>query len=536
MNLLDLKSPDDRILSRCLRRQAEQIPDDDYLIWGDDHYSFGRVNALANGAARAFRDLGVSRGDVVCFLMNATPQWVWLTAGLNKLGAMWVPTNTDYKGQWLRECFEDAGATVLVVDAELLPRVLELGELPFRTVVVRGDAEVNRPGLTVVPLAGLVEPCDEEPDDEGFFYGDTAAILWTSGTTGRSKGVMQSHNAWIRGAADGLRSTGVREGDVLYNCLPMYQSAAWVANIYRALVGGLPLGMDPRFSASDFWDRTRYYKASMVFTLGAMHMFLWKAPERADDADNPVRVAQMVPFPAELEDAFKQRFGIEQISQGYGQSEVMGLLTRVPGSSHKPNALGSINAGIDVRLLDDSDSPVVPGQVGEYCIRPTEPFSIFSGYWRNEEATVAAWRNLWYHTGDLGRQDEDGEYFFVDRKADFIRFGGRNISSFAVEAAVGAHPAVLQCAAHGIVSEELASEAELKVCVVLKPGGEVDAEALARFVNETAPHFFVPRYIEFLSELPSTPTGRVQKFKLRERGVTPTTWDARAEGFQVERA
>lgn len=536
MNLLDLSSSDERILSRCLRRQAEQVPDDTYLLWSEDRYSFGHVNALANGAARAFTDLGVQRGDVVCFLMDACPDWVWLTAGLNKLGAMWVPTNADYKGQWLRECLEDAAAEVLVIDAEFLPRVLELGPLPFRKLIVRGQTDAVVPGVTITPLEGLIEATDTEPDDSGFFYGDNAAILWTSGTTGRSKGVMQSHNAWIRGAADGLKSTGVRQGDVLYNCLPMYQSAAWVANIYRALVGGLPLAMDPRFSATEFWDRTRYYQASMVFTLGAMHMFLWKAPERADDADNPVRVAQMVPFPAEIEDAFKKRFGIEQISQGYGQSEVMGLITRVPGSSHAPNALGSINDGIEVRLLDDGDAEVGANEVGEICVRPTDPFAIFSGYWNNEAATVAAWRNLWYHTGDLGKLDDHGEYYFVDRKADFIRYKGRNIASFAVEAAVSGHPDVLQCAAHGIVSEELVSEAELKVCVVRQPGSSVTADQIARFVNENAPYFFVPRYIEFLEELPSTPTGRVQKFKLRDRGVTDETWDGRKMGFEIRRS
>ena len=163
------------------------------------------------------------------------------------------------------------------------------------------------------------------------------------------------------------------------------------------------------------------------------------------------------------------------------------------------------------------------------------PHAIFNGYFHNPDATVRAWRNLWYHTGDLGRCDEDGEFFFVDRKQDFIRFKGRNISSFAVEAAVGAHPAVQQCAAHGVTSEELAAEAELKVCIVLKAGETAAAEEIARFVNDNAPYFFVPRYIEFVESLPSTPTGRVQKYKLRERGVTPETWDARAEAFEIRR-
>jgi crotonobetaine/carnitine-CoA ligase len=273
----------------------------------------------------------------------------------------------------------------------------------------------------------------------------------------------------------------------------------------------------------------------MVFTLGAMHMFLWNAPERDDDADNPVRVAGAIPMPEELIPKYKRRFGIEEIHQGYGQSEVMTVLARRPGKTYKPNSLGEPADGMELRLLDDDDREVAVGEVGEICVRPLEPYAIFNGYWRNPEATVRAWKNLWYHTGDLGRADTDGEYYFVDRKADFIRYKGRNISSFAVEAAVGAHPAVLQCAAHGVTSAELEAEAEIKVCVVLKPDQRATAEEIARFVNDTAPYFFVPRYVEFLDRLPQTPTGRVQKYQLRERGVTTATWDARAAGFEVHR-
>lgn len=535
MNVLSLENPADRLLGRCLRRQAEKIPDDDFIVWNAEHYSYGRVNELANASARGFQKAGIGAGDNVCFLMDTCPEWVWTTLGLNKLGAIWIPTNVDYKGKWLRESLEGSAARILLADAHLLPRLAELGPLPFDRIIVRGDAANLDLATPLMEIGELTGVAGEEPDDDALRYGDDAAILWTSGTTGRAKGVRQSHNAWIRGAIDGMLSSGLRDGEIIYNCLPMYQSAAWVANVYRALVAGVPCAMDPRFSASEFWNRTRHYGATMVFTLGAMHMFLWNAPERDDDADNPVRTASMIPMPDDLVPRFKERFAIDEIAQGYGQSEVMGLLSRRPGKSYAPNALGEPNAGIEVKLLDEDDFEVPVSEVGEFCVRPTEPYAIFNGYFNDPEATLQVWRNLWYHTGDLGRRDEDDQWYFVDRKADFIRFGGRNISSFAVEAAVGAHPAVLQCAAHGITSKELASEAELKVCVILKPGATAKPEEIARFVNDNAPHFFVPRYIEFVDELPQTPTGRVQKFKLRERGVTAETWDARAAGFQVER-
>ena len=538
MNRLDLQPMEERLLGRALRRQAEKIPDDDFLVTDDGRLSYGRVNALANSAAAGFAELGVGRGETVACFMQSCPEYVTTALGLGKLGAVWVPTNVDYKGQWLRESLAESRARVLVADAELLPRAIETGELPFERILVRGDVDPGVAaalGVPLEPLAGFASLPDREPDDSELTTGDTASILWTSGTTGRSKGVMQSHNVWIKGALNGAHTAGLREGEVIYNCLPMYQSAAWVANVFRALVCGVPCAMDPAFSAREFWNRCRHYDATMVFTLGAMHIFLWQAPECPDDADNPVRVASMIPMPAHLEGPFKERFGIESIVQGYGQSEVMTLMARTPGRIWKDNCLGEPQPGIEVKLLDDDDFEVPQGGVGEICVRPTEPHAIFNGYFGNPEATLSATRNLWYHTGDLGRRDEEGDWFFVDRKADFIRYKGRNISSFAVEAAFSAHPAVAEVAAHGVTSAELEAEAELKVCVVLAEGQAATPDELARFVNDNAPYFFVPRYIELLDELPHTPTGRVQKYKLRERSVTPETWDARTVGFEVRR-
>ena len=529
MNRLDLSDRDDRLLHRVLRRQADQVGDDVFMMAGDRRFTFAEVDARAGELAAGLRALGVGRGDTVAVLMESCPEFVLLSFAVNRLGAVWVPTNVDFKGEWLRGSLCDSRARVLVVDAGLLTRVVELGAgLPFEHVVVRDEAGA----------LDLAEPGAGEPaGDGGVNYGDTAAVLWTSGTTGRAKGVMQSHNAWLRGAESGAITSGAREGDVLYCCLPMHNSAAWVAVVYRALVCGLPFGLDPRFSVVDFWDRVRFYGATQTFTLGAMHVFLWQQPERPDDAVNPVRVAACIPMPEPLLEPFKRRFAIEQIYQGYGQSEVLGLLSRVDDGRRRwsPNTAGIPLPGIDVRLLDDDDREVAVGEVGELCVRPTEPYVLFNGYFNDAETTLRAGRNLWYHTGDLGRRNEEGEHFFFDRKADYIRYKGRSVSSFAVEAAVTAHPAVAECAAYGITSAELESEAEIKVDVVVQPGACVKPDELARFVNDNAPYFFVPRYIELVAELPHTPTGRVQKYLVRRRGVTEATWDRDAAGFVVRR-
>jgi crotonobetaine/carnitine-CoA ligase len=537
MNKADLGTQEARVLGRILRQQSEKIPDETYLISGAEHYTYGRVNELANAYAAGLRGLGVGQGDTVALFMGGSLECIFTTYGVNKLGAIWVPTNNDYRGEWLRTSFEDSQARVLVVDAKLLPRVAELGErLPFERIVVHGKAEVTIPGVPMIDLAEFAGLGREEPDVD-VAHSDTSAVLWTSGTTGRPKGVMQSHSAWIRGSETAMGNFGLREGDVLYCCLPMYNSAAWISNIYPALVAGLPLGLDEHFSVKDFWDRTRFYGATHTFTMGAMHIFLWQVPEQPDDRDNPVRVASAIPIPDRILEPFKERFGIERMVQGYGQSEAFTVLTRVDDGTRKwkPNSAGLPSPGFDVRLLDDDDVEVAVGEAGEFCVRPDKPYSLFNGYFRNPEATLESFRNLWYHTGDLGRKDEDGEFYFFDRKADYVRYKGRNISSFAVEAAVNAHPAVAESAAYGVVSAELESEAEIKVEVVLEPGQKLTPEELATFVNENAPYFFVPRYIEFVTELPHTPTGRIRKFELRKRGVTDATWDREAAGFVVKR-
>jgi crotonobetaine/carnitine-CoA ligase len=234
---------------------------------------------------------------------------------------------------------------------------------------------------------------------------------------------------------------------------------------------------------------------------------------------------------------FMKRFGMERIIQGYGQSEVMILLQRVCllGETGKPNSLGHVNPDIELRLVDDNDVEVGPGTAGEFALRQKKPNLIFSGYFNQPEVTKEAFRNEWYHTGDIGMCDADGDYFFVDRKKDYIRYKGRSISSFQVERAASAHPAIELCAAYGVPSKELASESEIKLDIVLKPDASVDPSEVARFINDNAPYFIVPRYIEIVKALPYTPTNKIEKYKLREKGLTESTWDRLATDFELVR-
>ena len=535
MHLIDTTDLDGRVVGDVLRRQAETVGDDPFLLADDVTLTFEQVNRRADELAAGLARLGVGPRNPLALCLENSLDFILVALAANKIGAAWIPTNTAYKGDWLRDTLIDGGAPVLVADQSMLGRVADVAaDIPTKHVVVRGGGDERFPGQSVSAFDELVV---DGAGDPGVAVGarDLSAVMWTSGTTGRSKGVMQTHSAWLACSQIFVHARDTRPGDVFYCCVPLFNSGGWVLNVFCGLVAGLPVAIDPGFSVRTFWDRCRHYGATQVVTLGAMHMYLWQAPTNPSDADNPVRVAGFVPLPTELNEPMKERFALDFIWQGFGQSEVMPMSITTRDGAWSPGSCGVPRPDLDVRLLDDHGREVEPGEVGEICVRPLRSGVMFSGYYGRPDDTLSAFADLWYHSGDLGKKNAGGELFFVDRAADYMRHKGRNVSSFEVERVFLAHPAVAEAAAHGVPTEALASEDEIKVCVVLRPGEMAGEEELARFVNERAPYYFVPRYIEVLTELPHTPTERVQKFRLRARGVTAGTWDRDAAGFTVTR-
>jgi crotonobetaine/carnitine-CoA ligase len=521
-----------RTMGNVLREQAHQIGDDVWMMFGDDHYTYSRANELVNAYAGGLRAAGVGYGDVVALFMQDCPEYVFLNLALAKIGAVHVPINTAYKGEFLRHVLGHSRARMLIADGSLSSRLHNAGKFPqLKRLVTRGRIEGVPPsGITWTMLEELCEQGAGEPAVD-VVAKDVMSVLYTSGTTGPSKGAAMSHHYWYLATEAIYRARDVREGDTFYSPTPMFHAGVWLYNIFSALMSGLRVGIDDHFSVKEWWERVELYGATQLQTIGAMHMFIWAQPPREDDADNPGRVWVPVPLPPALWEPFKERFGIEHLVFQYGQTEAVPVTVGAVGQTVKPGSAGRALPHLEVKILDADDEVCLPGVTGEICVRPKIPHSIYEGYYREPEETVAAWRNLWHHSGDLGRMDEDGELFYVDRKQDFLRRRGENISSFEVEASVGRHPAVAGVAAHAVPSD--ATEDELKVCVVLKEGETVSHEELAEFCKENLPYFAVPRYIEFMDEFPLTPTGRVQKYVLRERGVTPETWDREAAGFKV---
>ena len=268
-----------------------------------------------------------------------------------------------------------------------------------------------------------------------------------------------------------------------------------------------------------------------------MGVFLFKSPEGEDDANNPLREALIVPMPPTVWQAFEKRFGVHLVRSGLGQSECLLVVNHEHSAVEAPvYALGFQVPDAEVRLFDDDGNEVPDGEAGELCVRPKAPYVVFNGYFDNPQATAAAYRDDWYLSGDMARKDpETGAFFFVDRKKDAVRFAGRNISTVEVESVVMRHPEITEAAAFGIPTLELESEDELKLNVVLAEKSTLCHEDICRFINDNAPYYFVPRYLEIVDSLPYTPTNKVQKYLLRKAGLSESTWDSKAAGFEPVR-
>ena len=320
---------------------------------------------------------------------------------------------------------------------------------------------------------------------------------------------------------------GVGADDVLCTTLPLFHINA-LNTFAQASLAGARVVFEPRFSASAFWPTMLARQASVVYLLGAMVPILLAQPPSAAERSHRVRIGLGPGVPASAAAAFRERTGVPLL-EGYGSTETNFVIASAPDRS-RPGCMGWLRPGFDARVVDAHDVALPPGEAGELLLRADEPFAFASGYFGKPEATVAAWRNLWFHTGDRVVREADGAFRFVDRLKDAIRRRGENISSYEVEQVLQSHPAVAAVAVYPVRSE--LAEDEVMAAVVARDGEAIDPAELVAFCRTRLPYFAIPRYVELVADLPRTENGKVQKFKLRERGVTPAAWDrqAAAEG------
>jgi crotonobetaine/carnitine-CoA ligase len=524
-----------RVLGELIEDRAKRLGDKIFLRFKDQNISYNEINRYTNRCANAFKNLGIGKGDKVSIMLLNCPEFLYLWFGLAKCGAVEVPVNTSYKGEFLRHIVDQSDSKILVISHEFLDRLklIENALKKVGKVVVLGDIQKQEVAGFKIPMMSFEEFFNnsEDPVDVKVLPSDALSIIYTSGTTGLSKGALGPHNFWIVCAEKMLEYREGGKDDIFYTFMPFYHFNAQCLTTVTTLVAEAQMVIAERFSASRFWDDARHYGATQFNYLGGVIPILAKQPERPNDADNPIRIALGAGCPPAVMEEVEKRFGIKCL-EGFGMTEI-GIPIHVRVNDRRPGSCGKPMDIYEIKLFDDQDKEVPVGEVGEIVFRPREPFIMMLEYYNMPEKTLEAFRNLWFHTGDLAKKDADGYFYFVDRKKDALRRRGENISSFEVERAVNSHPSVLESAAVAVPSE--LGEDEVKICVVLKPGATLIPEELIKYCNDRMPYFAVPRFVEFMESLPKTPTDRVEKYKLKQAGITTNTWDREKAGVQVTR-
>lgn len=530
----DTFPPAERTVPQMLVRQAQRHGDRVLMVAGDTRWTFQQALAQARAYGAALQRAGIQPGDRVALLCSNRIEFMQVLLGCAWIGAVTVPINTASRGAQLRHILGNSGARLLVTEPQGLAVVQALDAisdepLPLQAIWVLGQAPAADARCAPYP-AHAADPGSEHASAAALRPGDTLAILYTSGTTGLSKGVCCPHAQYFWWGAHTSTLLGLVEGDVLLTTLPLFHTNALNA-FFQALMVGATLVVEKRFSASAFWRSLVRHEATVTYVLGAMVPILLSKDPTPDDKAHRVRIALAPGVPPQFHAEFTQRFGMALLD-GYGSTEsnfVIGAFI----DEQRPGTMGKVRPGFEARVVDDDDNELPPGTPGELVLRATEPYAFASGYFGMPEKTVEAWRNLWFHSGDRVTCDADGYFTFMDRLKDAIRRRGENISSYEVEQVLLSHPAIEVAAVFPVKSEM--AEDEVMTAIVLREGATLDEVELMRFCEPRMSYFAVPRYVEFLPQLPATENGKIQKFKLRERGVTPQSWDREAAGYKLAR-
>jgi len=523
------------VFRRAVAAHADRI----FLDVLGEQFSYAQTWRESCLLANGLRSLGVKPGDTVVSLLDNSADAVFAWLAINLAGAVSVPVNTAYKGEFLRHQIGTAGAAVVLAERDYAERVAAVSaQLPeLQAVVYRGDLAPDVGGMPL-RLLSWPEVVADDSSDPGVPVDarDLAMLIYTGGTTGLSKGCMVSHNYACNQARQMLRITARAIDTITWTPLPVFHSNALLTSLLCNMMIGARVALYPRFSVSNFWPEIERSGANDVGLLGTMLTLLAQAPEneamlRCRDRGQ-LRAAFGAPFPPQLQAQWRERFKVgHTVMGGYGLSECAIVTTLPFGKAAPPGSAGQRDEAFDVRIVDDNDIELPPGTPGEIIVRPRMPHVMFEGYWKRPEDTLKLMRNQWFHTGDIGKFDAEGFFYFVDRKKDYLRRKGENISSMEVENTFARHPAVHEVAAHAVLSD--LGEDELKITVACHPGSTVTEAQLFLWSVEHLPYFAVPRYIEFRETLPRNPVGRLLKYQLRDEGVTAKTWDQLKAGLLV---
>ena len=527
-----------------LEQRVGEHLDKTLVACGLERRTYREAAGVATALAGALDSAGVAAGDRVSFLVPNRMERIDLFFGCARLGAVQVPLNTSLKGESLRYPLADCGASTAVVDGPGLAAVAPLlPALPaLRRLIVLYDDAGDGPTpevpatVEVLRFADLDRPALADPDLPRPTPDDLAAIVYTSGTTGPPKGCLINQGYYVHTAAAWQEALELRPDDVYFTALPLFHLSGQTLALMAALHRGATLVLEPAFSATTFMARAAAVGATVVMGGGAMARAILATPPADSERTHSVRLGSWIPLPEAEQLEFEERFATAVSAEGYGQTECEPVTFSPASGARRRATAGRPAPWLDVRIVDEDDGAVPAGDMGEIVVRPLEPDSLFQGYWGRAAETIFTFRNLWHHTGDYGRMDAEGFVTFVDRKPDALRRRGENVSSMELEAAILRHPRITEVAVHAVESAAT-EEDDVKACCVVADAGspELTPDELFGFFAEHLPYFAVPRYVEFVAELPKNALGRVLKHELRARGVTAATWDLEKLGLAVDR-
>jgi carnitine-CoA ligase len=513
-----------------LRQAVSRWPDKTFVTSLGESYTFAAFDSSVARLAQGLSDAGVREFSRVATLLDNSADALLVWFAVNRLRAVLVPINTALTGNFLRHQLAQSEATAIVAEAHYARRVAAVAlELPKLTIhVVRGlipaSTQINWTELEPLKTATAVRTwTDPQP-------ADISQIIFTSGTTGPSKGCMVSHNQICHLGMLSADCARLRHSDVHWTPLPLFHMAAVAGAIVSSLSIGATVAISAGFSVSRFWEEIADSGATVAEIMSVMFALVASAPpcEAEKACYGQLRTVHGVPVSEQVRRIWSERFGVRHIaSLGYAMTEVSAVVRGDVDDPDRPAlSSGRRYPDFDVRIVDDGGEECPSGTPGEVILRPCVPNIIFKGYCGDPAATHAVGDDLWLHTGDIGMFDDQGYFFFVDRKKDYLRRGGENISSVELETQLMQHPAIQRVAVHAVPSDM--SEDDVKVTAVLQPGAELTEEQFHGWASQYLAKFAVPRYVEFRSELPFTPTGKLEKHRLRSDGVTPATWDSQA--------
>ncbi len=523
----------DRTVVEVLTRTVAAHGEKPFLLSADQSTTFAALDRWSNRLAHALATAGVGSGDRVLLMLKDNVDFIALWLATAKLVAIEVPVNRAYQGELLVHIINDSGARLMVVDLDFFPAL---------------EAVQDKLGSLrqIVCYPSLPEPCGLEPrfelidfttfagDDDGEIAlrpkpNDLAAILYTSGTTGQSKGVMIYHAHAYEYSNCMAEALELGPDDVYFAPLPLFHIAGQWAVVYAALIADTTVVVAERFSVRAFWPTVSRYEVNTTLLLDVMAHFLLNQPADPKDADTPLDKVHLSAVIPELHE-FKRRFGV-RVTTDLASTEMCAPLRAGYAETQTPHRFHDladhlscgrvVSDRFEVQLVDEDDREVPVGEVGELTVRAKYPWLLMAGYWNQPEATVRAWRNLWLHTGDALVRDKEGNYYFVDRMRDVIRRRGENISSMEIEDVLNAHTGVLESAVFGVAS--LLGDQEIMAVVVMDE--TTDLRTLTQHAADHLPAFMVPRYLERVAAIPKTESGKIKKYTLRTQGIGPDTWD-----------